>query len=231
MIGCGGTGSILAEHLCRMISGFKLNCMLVLYDGDRVKEENITRQNFAAYEIGANKAAALALRLSGQFGIEAAFYDKHFQEKSLTGDLVITATDNLVSRKIVGESNCTFWLDVGNELNHGQAVFGTCHAKSRLSSAYKSWDKYNWTLELPDIAAMNPKILKARKTNQKAGCADQPFAEQGFGINALAALAAATLAKQAVVDRKVSFAAIYFDIAKGRMIPRLIDRELFKAWR
>jgi len=231
LIGCGGTGSILAEHLCRMISGFKLDCYLVLYDGDDVKEANITRQNFAAHEIGANKAEALALRLSGQFAIEVGFVSKHFQESGRGGQLIITATDNLVSRKIAAGSNYAYWLDVGNELNHGQAILGTSHTKSRLHSAYKNWNKYGWTLELPDIAAMNPRILKAHKQTQKASCADQPFAEQGFGINAMAALAAATLAKQALVDKKVRFAALYFDIAKGRMIPRLIDRELFKQWR
>jgi hypothetical protein len=58
-----------------------------------------------------------------------------------------------------------------------------------------------------------------------------PFDEQGFGINAMAALAAATLAKQAAVDGVVTTAAIYFDSQTGRMTPRLIDREVFAAWR
>jgi hypothetical protein len=231
LIGCGGTGSILAEHLCRMISGFKIECSLVLCDGDDVKEENITRQNFAAYEIGENKAQALAVRLSAQFGIEVGCITEHFSERMRVGRFVITATDNLISRRAVAGSNCSFWIDVGNELNHGQAVIGTTDELNQLKSAYTYWNRHEWTLELPDIAALNPKILKARKTRQKASCATVPFGEQGFGVNALAALAAATLAKQAVVDKKVRFAAIYFDVAKSRMIPRLIDRELFKAWR
>lgn len=234
LVGCGGTGSILAEHLCRMISGYKLDCSLVLYDGDKVEEANITRQNFEVYEIGQNKAQALSIRLAGKFGIEVGFIDKFIDRHDrYIGELLITATDNLLSRKIVAEANHDYslWIDIGNELSHGQAIIGDTHKKRDLESVYRTWDSYKEVQSLPDAAALNPKILKARKQSQKASCATVPFAEQGFGVNATAALAAATLAKQAIVDRQVKFSGIYFDISKGRMIPRLIDRELFKAWR
>ncbi|MFA5252993.1 MAG: ThiF family adenylyltransferase, partial [Phycisphaerae bacterium] len=70
LIGCGGTGAILAEHLCRMIAGYKLKCELVIYDGDTVEQNNIKRQNFYPYEIGQNKAEAIALRLAGKYGLK-----------------------------------------------------------------------------------------------------------------------------------------------------------------
>lgn len=231
LAGCGGTGSILAEHLCRMIAGFKLECSLVLYDGDKIEEANITRQNFEVYEIGQNKAQALALRLSGKFGIEVGFINKFMnRQDSYMGELLITATDNLESRKIAAQAKCDIWIDVGNELSHGQAIIGTTHCRRDLRGMYKDFEADSAVFCLPDAAALNPAILKSRKQAKKASCATVPFGEQGFGVNAMAALATATLAKQAIVDRKVRFAAIYFDVAKARMIPRLIDRELFKPW-
>ncbi len=236
VVGCGGTGAILADHLARMITGYRLETQLVLHDGDTVEEANITRQNFQPHEVGANKAEALALRLAGQYGMEVIAcgqYVKVASERSQFGhsSLVISCTDTLVSRRTVAMDRPSHWLDVGNELHHGQAILGTTHEKRRLQSAWKSWNKYGHVIELPDMAAMNPGILRARKTQTKAGCADQPFAQQGFGVNAMAALAAATLTKQVLVDCEVSFHGIYFNISDGFFTPRLITRDLLAPWK
>jgi len=232
LIGCGGTGAILAEHLCRMIVGFRLKTSLTLWDGDRVEVANIVRQNFQPYEVGANKAQTLALRLAGQFGIEVTAQQDYLKRLPPWGDcLIITCTDTLQSRRIVAESMPSFWLDVGNERHHGQAIFGTTHIADRLRVVFWNFNRRPHAVDLPDIAALNPQILKARKTRTKAGCADQPFRYQGFGINAMAALAAAILTKQIIVDGSVSLAGFYFDISDGRMLPRLITQDLFSSWK
>jgi hypothetical protein len=142
--------------------------------------------------------------------------------------LIITATDTLISRRMV----CEFgreknWLDVGNELHHGQAVFGTTHGPKALRAAMREIR----VSALPDIAALNPKILTAKKTNAKTSCVDLPFLKQGFAVNEMAALAAAIIAKQILVDKQVKYHGIYFDVAAGRMQPRLIDKSLFAQWR
>lgn len=237
LVGCGGTGSILAEQLCRMIKGFRLGCELVLIDGDAVEESNIWRQNFAPHEIGANKAAALALRLCGRFGLPVSARPRHITARGLAGDtgpgtLLITATDTLISRKFAAREN-QLWIDAGNETSRGQAVIGSTHDPKRLSQIWRDWPKSRgYIADLPNIAAMNPAILRARpRPSRRAGCGQMPFAEQGFGVNAMAAQAAALLAKEAVVDGVIKTAAVYFDAAVGRMAPRRIDRELFGQWK
>lgn len=241
LIGCGGTGAFLAEHLCRMITGFRLDCTLVLADGDNVERANIWRQNFCPHEIGQNKAEALAFRLTGQFGIVIEAIRGFVNSKTLAkwaipNSLIITATDTLASRRIVAEGSYSpfapfLWLDVGNEKTFGQAIIGTTHESLSLRKVWYKWSKEKgYVTSLPDIAAINPSILRARKPRKRAGCGQMPFAEQGFGINAMAAQAASLLAKQAVVDGVVSTAAIYFDANSGRMAPRLIDKDLFRPW-
>lgn len=237
LIGCGGTGSYLIEHLCRMISGYNLRCGLCIWDGDTVEPENITRQNFYPWEIGAPKASAMAIRLSGQFGIPILYKEQYFADTDGIdmNSLVISCTDTLASRKIIAGKTgvirrISYWLDVGNELHHGQAVFGTTHDEDLLKGQYNTFSRKPYIADLPDIAALNPAILRARKRKTKAGCASMPFLQQGFGVNAMAALAAATISKQILVDREVRYSGIYFNVSDGRMQPRMITKDLFKQW-
>jgi len=242
LVGAGGTGSILAEHLCRMIVGFKLKCGLHIYDGDTVEQNNITRQNFCPHEIGANKAEALALRLSGRFGLALVANARHFDRRIVTDNnylhsynstLIISCTDSLVSRRQIAErpEPGGLWLDVGNELSHGQVVLGTTHNDNKLRREFWAFKKTPFVLDLPDIAALNPAILRARKHKSRAGCGDVPFASQGFGVNAMAALAAATIAKQVMVTGQVRDAAVYFDVEKGFFRPQKITQDMYRQWK
>jgi hypothetical protein len=238
VVGCGGTGSILAEHICRLLKGNHLDndIAVILYDGDIIEDSNITRQNFQPHEIGSNKASALGLRLSGQFEIPVAACSYNLTTDivdSLTDDvLLISCTDTLQSRRICAGSGGRrrMWLDIGNGLHHGQAVFGTTHCKKDLADMSDRFDYLPYARDTPDIAAMNPRILKARTAPVKPSCAALPFMTQGFGVNALAALAGAVLVKQAVVDKKVTVAAIYFNVSEARMSPRDITRSLYAQW-
>jgi hypothetical protein len=238
LIGCGGTGSLLAEHLAQMIAGFRLDCELMLIDGDTVTPENLWRQNFAAHEVGQNKAEAMALRLGGRYGIGVAFHP-HYLSLKTTLDLAakdrltITATDTLLSRKAVAMLEPSLWIDAGNDKTFGQARIGTTDAPKKLRRCFRIWAKIvGYVGDLPNEAALNPALMRTRsRPAKRVGCGQMPFDEQGFGINAMAALAAATLAKQAAVDGVITTAAIYFDCQTGRMAPRLIDREVFAAWR
>lgn len=238
LIGCGGTGSYLAEHLARMIAGYRLTCELTLIDGDTVTQDNLWRQNFACHEIGQNKAEALALRLSGRFGIGVQFYPAYLGRRTTldltqTGHLTITATDTLLSRKAVAMMNPRLWLDAGNDKTYGQARIGTTADPGQLRKCLRRWTQdVGYVGALPNEAALNPKLMKAiRKPAKRIGCGQMPFNEQGFGINAMAAMAAAMIVKQAAVDGVITTAAIYFDSGVGRMAPRLIDKDVFAAWR
>jgi len=234
LIGCGGTGSILAEHICRLIHGYRLKHTLRLYDGDTVTAANITRQNFYPNELGANKAAALGLRLSRQFGIEVEICERYFANDQIGyNDLVISCTDTLVSRRVIASAYPASinWIDVGNERYHGQAIFGSTHDIDELRRQYWIYDRQAYVTGLPDIAAITPQIATARKTRARAGCADMPFRQQGFCVNAAAALAAAAIVKQLLIDGIVTTPQVYFNVADAQSAGRKIDKDLFVPWR
>jgi hypothetical protein len=271
LIGCGGTGARLAELLCRMIVGFQMPAMgLRLWDGDTVEQANIARQNFEPCEIGWNKAAALALRLSGRFAIDVAAVGEHFSEKilrqenaardrysrqrpgaALSGSLVITCTDNLASRRLVAQLHQGWWLDVGNGLSTGQAVLGCTHDPAALAKVSAKWADNMIRPEtadfrgdlrpfvgmhrmeiLPDMAGVDPSLMRSRKAGPVGpSCAAMPFAAQGFGVNETAALAAASLVKALLVDGQLTFGAVFFDAASGRMTPRPITRDWYQLHR
>jgi hypothetical protein len=238
LIGCGGTGSILAEHLARMIAGFRLRCRLVLCDGDKVVEANITRQGFLPCEIGQNKAVAMATRLAGRFGIEIAAVADMFRRPLCrpglldAGTLTITTVDTLRARWEVAQEYPALWMDCGNELHHGQAIVGTTSSATKLRECHDKWGRQPYALALPNAAAVNPDIEAKGRTAKAGGddlnCAAMPFDIQGFGVNAMAAQAGAIIAKQVLVDAAVKTPAIFFDAAAGRMTPRLITRDWFE---
>jgi len=239
LIGCGGTGSILAEHLARMIAGFRLPVCLCLWDGDRVELANVIRQNFRPEEVGVNKAAAMATRLSQEYGIVVASRQVNLGDGSPTmfnreGTLTITATDNLASRRLVASRYPVWWLDVGNELHHGQAILGTNANEYDLKQnfwQFKSGGGWGFSRCLPTIADLNPALADDGPEDPQASCADQPFALQGFGVNAAAALAAAMLARQCLVDRLIRHHAVYFNVTEGFFRPAPITQELYRPWK
>ena len=70
IIGAGGTGGNIIPHLYRIAFSSDRHCKIVICDGDIVERKNLIRQNFAACDIGENKAQVMAERYSEVFGIE-----------------------------------------------------------------------------------------------------------------------------------------------------------------
>ncbi|MEM4396367.1 MAG: ThiF family adenylyltransferase [Candidatus Woesearchaeota archaeon] len=97
IIGCGGTGSWLAELLA------KTGINLVLMDPDIVEESNLERQNFDKSDIGKLKVNALKERLMNFSTIET--YSLKINEKNIENfefyDLLIDCTDSFESKKII----------------------------------------------------------------------------------------------------------------------------------
>ena len=82
VVGCGGTGSMVADGLCRLLIGH--NAMITLVDHDRVEPHNLIRQNFFPGDVGKFKSQALAERLSRLYGRPVRYSVVPF-EKDLTG--------------------------------------------------------------------------------------------------------------------------------------------------
>lgn len=227
LIGTGGTGSYLAQGLAKLVSGYKLSLEVILVDPDTIEEKNCSRQNFQPWEIGLPKTEALAYRLNQQYGI--AFGAA--QEKGevflgvMTHDhsrLIITCVDSVEARKPY--KGCGSWLDLGNGLETGQAIYGNSEDPKKLATELKGWATTPYVGSLPSpyrVAGMAN--LKSSK-KKRPGCADTPFAEQGVFANEWAAAAGLAILHQLLVVGSVTTPAIYFD-TRGRMSPQYITRE------
>tara|TARA_Y100000310_G_scaffold324957_1_gene387637 strand:- start:332 stop:1606 length:1275 start_codon:yes stop_codon:yes gene_type:complete len=77
VVGCGGTGSHLVPTMLQYIASARLTqpedvfprIKVLLIDGDIVESKNLIRQRFSSYELGVNKAEALATRYSGIYDL------------------------------------------------------------------------------------------------------------------------------------------------------------------
>ncbi|MGD0585573.1 MAG: ThiF family adenylyltransferase [Oryzomonas sp.] len=247
VMGVGGTGSYLAQGLAKMCAGYRLQVEVLLVDPDTVEEKNCARQNFQPWEIGQGKAEALASRLNQQYGVAFAAVTGRGQEylgyasngyrtvssahfiagKSKTAPdmsrLVVSCVDSVAERKPL--KGCGPWLDLGNGVETGQAIYGTTEDRKPLRDDSLFWEKRPncGVLPSPYLVAGMAKLRSSKK--KTAGCADTPFAEQGVFANEWAAAAGLSILHQLLVKGELVTPAIYFDVSRGRMSPEFITKE------
>lgn len=229
LVGVGGTGSYLAQGLAKLIAGYQLQMEVQLIDPDTVEEKNIHRQNFMAYEIGAYKAEALAYRLNQQYGTTFAAHvgkgEDFLKTQRVSQTLLVTCVDKIAPRKALAKLGRP-WLDMGNDLEFGQAIYGSISTTKDCLKITRDWENNPTVAGLPSPALkVGLDILKDRK--KVPSCADTPFAEQSCFVNELAAQAGLMILHQLLVKGVVSTPAIYFDTAKGRMTPAKITPSYF----
>lgn len=81
IIGVGGTGSLIARDIPKLIIGSFSKMMIV--DGDRVEEKNMKRQSYQEQDIGENKAIALSKKINSLYGPVCYFYEKYITDDEL----------------------------------------------------------------------------------------------------------------------------------------------------
>jgi len=81
MLGAGGTGGHAAPHIYRLLFSIGRRVRFILVDGDAVEAKNLVRQNFSEYDLGKNKARAMAERYSDAFGLEPEYIPDFIEEK------------------------------------------------------------------------------------------------------------------------------------------------------
>lgn len=149
VVGCGGTGSFLVPHLCRLANWFEAvgkRVSITLIDFDRIEEKNLYRQNFCQAELGYNKAQALAVRYKAMFPKLTIGAIEH-QASAISLDhstptVVIGCVDNAAARKSIealmveysglmahgfSQIPC-WWIDCGNDYTHGQVAIGNWYS-------------------------------------------------------------------------------------------------------
>jgi len=193
VLGCGGTGGYVVAFLSRFLSSYRNTVRFIIADGDTVEQKNLSRQHFTEYDLGKNKAVALAERYSGAFGIDFEVIDEEVKSLSKwakSRSLIIGCVDNNASRRMIHNSfkngfQDSFWIDAGNEESSGQVV---CGYKGYYSGS-RYFDKAYILCHLPFVTEIYPEILKDETVfNSDLSCAERAMsAPQNMMSNITAA--------------------------------------------
>ncbi|NRG33221.1 ThiF family adenylyltransferase [Niallia circulans] len=137
VIGAGGTGGIVIQQLCQMLSMFEISAKLIIAEPDIYEEKNRNNQLCLAKDVGKNKADVLAKRYRAAYQLDIATFTGGYVEDTKTIDtlfqlnyeripynyrivpILISCVDNNYSRKIFHEyfntAQTLLYFDVGNE--------------------------------------------------------------------------------------------------------------------
>lgn len=85
VVGCGGTGSLLARDLAKLLTSSPHTMTLI--DGDVVEEKNIIRQGYQLQDIGENKAAVLSKKINALYNVDAYVIDSYLTKNELLVDI------------------------------------------------------------------------------------------------------------------------------------------------
>jgi PRTRC genetic system ThiF family protein len=179
VVGCGGTGSLVAEGLCRLLIHSDLTLMLV--DFDRIEPHNLLRQNFFAGEVGKFKSQALADRLSRQYGRKIGYsvmpYERDMFDEPIGAGMyqkamsliIIGCVDTVEARRSIADSmNGNFnnwWLDAGNGHHSGQVLLGNTGQPDGLKESFDIASYAVSKLPIPSLqlpGLLIPPVEKAR---------------------------------------------------------------------
>lgn len=222
LVGCGGTGSVIAQHLARLAWHLQAQgappLHLCFIDGDRVESRNIGRQQFCPAEIGQNKAQTLATRLSTGLGltIEAiphmATVDLLREYRTRYGSevrgLLIGAVDTPEARGVLHAALAQpcwhLWLDGGNHEHAGQVVVGSVTEPAGMTGAFRA----GVCGALPSPALVYPDLITPRPDQPRGNCAAALAVQaQGLMVNSAVALVAGQYLVDLLLHRRlVTFA-------------------------
>lgn len=226
IVGCGGTGSYLAESVASLIAGYRLDIRLTLVDHDLVEDKNVYRQLFMPCDSTErkNKAEALSEMLNMRFGLSTSFITEEIT-KPVSADpscLVITCVDKVSVRKLFKDSR--LWLDLGNDRTSGQAIFGTTANPTYVQAEKKRWKKIPHVQYLPNVY-LRAGLEKLEDEPSVPSCADTPFTEQGPQVNKWSAMVGFNIVEQILVHGEVRIPSFYLDTVAGVVAPVRITRD------
>ena len=166
VVGCGGTGSLVAEGLCRLLLP-QPHVKLLLVDHDRVEPNNLLRQAFYQGDLGRFKAEVLATRLAKLFDRPIGYSVQEFREHAYYGEssplnrahIIIGCVDNPMARAEIAASVAPtrWWVDAGNAENLGQVLIGNARSPDALQGAFDPEKNLCYALPLPTV--QRPELL------------------------------------------------------------------------
>lgn len=225
LVGAGGTGGYVLQSLARLLVhlGRPDGISVFVLDGDHVEQKNVGRQLFSHAEIGRNKAETLVRRFNTAFGLQMmaipemvtpAMLDdliRHHPHRSAgrssQAAVFCGCVDTTAAREVIHRAtkntwvNHSFWLDCGNDDQHGQVLFGKS-SKEECRGALAT--DFCTALPRPSVlypALVAPKPAPVVTTN----CAvDLTENRQSLNINQMIATIAAQYLTNLFVERRIT---------------------------
>ena len=230
VVGCGGTGSLVSDGLCRLFHNTDVNLLLV--DHDRVEPHNLRRQCFFESDLGKFKSQALAERLSRQYGRKIGYRVYQFDNdtmsepislgRSINGGIIIGCVDNPAARRTIaaslthGWSGGIWWLDAGNSEHSGQVLFGNAVSADSMDNAFHA--ETQTVSRLPYPALQLPSLLApVTAPAPRRDCAEAVEAdEQSPVINQVMASLVLEFMHRILKD-KLDVMGAYIDMSAGTL--------------
>lgn len=177
VVGLGGTGSILARHVCRTVydmrrRGLQTPQSICFVDPDIVEAKNVGRQMFTPADVGQYKAELLAKRFNYALGLNIVWHNEPFDSERHTDKygnktVILGAVDNHLARQAIAKAKGV-WIDAGNHFDSGQVVIGNTDNPSLV----ERWADGEWR-HLPNASLVFPELLEADDDPQPdVSCAD-----------------------------------------------------------
>jgi PRTRC genetic system ThiF family protein len=231
LVGCGGTGSHIAQSLARIAAhrhergGPPLRLFFI--DGDRVEANNIGRQLFVRAELGDNKAQTLADRFNAARGLDIVAVPE-MATATLLGELappyqtigiLVGAVDTASGRRAMHEalarSSWRLWLDIGNEHDWGKVLLGTATEQRQLRGALSLG---GLCTALPAASLRYTHLLEEPADQPQGDCAgDMRDGAQSLMVNQVMAAIAAQYLHQLISVRRITSFETALDLANLTM--------------
>lgn len=232
VVGCGGTGSFVAEGLCRLYSNHPdRDVPIILVDYDQVEKHNLIRQNFFAEDLGKFKAQVLAERLARQYGREVGYSVQPFERdmfdkptpigmsKQVSVIIIGCVDDSTLARRYIARDlqHFDWWLDAGNSEYSGQVLFGNSTSINQLAEGFNEGDATVTRLPAPSLQL--PSLLAPPTTPVIPRDCAQEVEEGNQSPTINQAMATLVLEFMHRIARgKLDYMAQYIDLAVGTLL-------------
>jgi PRTRC genetic system ThiF family protein len=227
VVGCGGTGSVIAGglpylDLSMRAQGHPYGLRVTVMDGDTISPVNSVRQPFSRAEIGLYKAIVLVNRLNIFWGLDWDAVPENLTESHQIQqmDVVIGCVDTRAARAVIEHrttrsSAVHYAMDIGNSESSGQFILGEpLNAVNRRSRT-----------RLRTAAELFPEITDATFDNdgQPSCSAIEALSRQECFVNAVLAQHALALLARLFRYGEISYHGAFVDVATSRAVPLAID--------
>lgn len=148
IVGVGGTGSLLARDLPKLLIGTSHKILLV--DGDIVEKKNMERQSYQEQDIGENKAVALSSKINTFYSANCEAMNCYLTKNEILEycdknymytPVIIGCVDNDATRKILEHTfnnlDWCYYLDSANGEFEGN-IYISYKLKGRKRGALRS---------------------------------------------------------------------------------------------